>query len=307
MILVLALLVGALLLFPLLAPGSVLRLALRFERRRAGLLAAVAAIDGHEMPYLVGGSGEPLILLHGFGADKDNWTRSARYLTPHFRVVAPDLPPFGECDSWGERASYSVAAQVERVRALARHLGFERFHLGGNSMGGAIAGSYAVTHPEDLLSLWLVAPAGVESEASELEVLLEEGKNPLLVSSPEEFRALLNFAMEKPPYIPRPVIKHLSALAVERRGRYQAVFEELTREREGVAPLDKALAGSEVPTLICWGARDRLLHVSGAEALGAVIQDAEIQVLPGVGHVPMVEQPGDSTAALIAFLGRRDP
>lgn len=290
-----------------LGPSLMLKMAIAAQRRAAGLRQSTLSVTGHEITYLDGGSGEPLILIHGFGAEKDNWTPVARHLTQRFRVIAPDLPPFGETPGW-EGASYSIDAQVERVRAFARELGLTRFHLGGNSMGGAIAGRYAGRYAEDLLSLWLLAPAGVEAaDPSELEELLEKGENPLLVSSPDEFRALMEFAMEERPYIPGAVLKHLAGIAVERRPVYDAVFEELTREREGAAPsLEQVLSGSEVPTLIAWGDRDRLLHVSGATVLEGVIKNAKVQILEGIGHVPMIERPEQSAAALVGFLDGRE-
>jgi len=58
-----------------------------------------------------GGKGETLVLLHGFGANKDNWTRLAKYLMSHYRIIAPDLPGFGESSSPND-IDYTVAAQV---------------------------------------------------------------------------------------------------------------------------------------------------------------------------------------------------
>ncbi|HZX28532.1 MAG TPA: alpha/beta hydrolase, partial [Telluria sp.] len=69
------------------APARMTRLALWAERRRCRLHLAHARVDGFDMPYLQGGQGEPLLLLHGFAGDKDNFTRVARYLTRHYRVL----------------------------------------------------------------------------------------------------------------------------------------------------------------------------------------------------------------------------
>src|SRR6478735_3598161 len=67
------------------------------ERWRADLeRKEIVLSDGTRIAYLEGGGGEPLVLVHGFGADKDNFTRVARWLTPHYRVIVPDLVGFGE-------------------------------------------------------------------------------------------------------------------------------------------------------------------------------------------------------------------
>ena len=96
------------------------------ERSRAGLVHKdVTLSDGTRIAYLEGGSGEPLVLVHGFGADKDNFTRVARWLTPHYRVIAPDLVGFGESTHLPD-ADYHYAAQAERVRAFVQALGLLR-------------------------------------------------------------------------------------------------------------------------------------------------------------------------------------
>ena len=83
--------------------------------------------------YLEGGKGDVLVLLHGFGGDKDNWTRMAGFLTPHFRMISPDLTGFGE-STRNVKANYTYAAQVERLHQFMGALGVRTFHIGGNSL-----------------------------------------------------------------------------------------------------------------------------------------------------------------------------
>jgi len=92
-------------------PQITLSLAQGWERRRAGLAEAVLEVANQRIAYLAGGTGDHLLLLHGFGADKDNWVRVAQYLTPHFYVIAPDLPGFGE-STRDPNARYAVDDQV---------------------------------------------------------------------------------------------------------------------------------------------------------------------------------------------------
>ena len=82
--------------------------AIRVQRRKAGLEEKTLRIEGHDIIYLDGGSGETLLLLHGFGANKDNWLPIAPLLAPHFRLIIPDLPGFG--DSSRDDAQHGAAA-----------------------------------------------------------------------------------------------------------------------------------------------------------------------------------------------------
>src|SRR5207237_6935059 len=97
--------------FVYLAPETVTHLAVTGERHRSGLVRKTIDLPGGlNCVYLEGGQGEPLLLLHGFGADKDNFTRVARFLTPHYRVIVPDTIGFGE-SARPQEADYSPIAQ----------------------------------------------------------------------------------------------------------------------------------------------------------------------------------------------------
>ncbi len=121
-----------------LAPTAVTNFALNSERKRSGLVRKEITLpnDLHYV-YLEGGQGEPLILLHGFGGNKDTFTRVSRYLTKNYKVIIPDIIGFGE-SSKPTKLDYSVPAQVERLRALFQALGITNLHFGGNSMGGKL-------------------------------------------------------------------------------------------------------------------------------------------------------------------------
>jgi pimeloyl-ACP methyl ester carboxylesterase len=105
--------------------------------------------DGAHVVYVEGGSGAPLVLVHGFGADKANFARVARYLTPHYRVSVPDLVGFGESSHLPD-ADHHDAAQARPLHDFARAPGLSRVDLGGNSMGGGIAMSFAAQHPQEV-------------------------------------------------------------------------------------------------------------------------------------------------------------
>jgi len=79
-----------------LIPETLFKLAIKAERYSAGLVQKEIQVDDHKIVYLEGGKGQTIVLLHGFGANKDNWTRFAKYLTGNYHLVIPDIPGFGE-------------------------------------------------------------------------------------------------------------------------------------------------------------------------------------------------------------------
>ena len=113
-------------------PETSFKLLVKAERSSAGLRQRSTEVDGLHIEYLEGGQGDVVLLLHGFGANKDNWTRISKHITPHYRAIAPDLPGFGESSRQPD-ANYTIAAQADRIHALARTLGIKSFHLGESS------------------------------------------------------------------------------------------------------------------------------------------------------------------------------
>ncbi len=270
------------------APERAVRAALAYERGLAGLARREAVLpDGLRIVYLEGGRGAPLVLLHGFGANKDNFTLVARYLTPHYRLIIPDLPGFGE-SSHPPKADYAPRAQAERLRALLRGLGVSRFHLGGSSMGGHIALTYAAAHPEEVESLWLLAAAGVWSApASELRRKAQEtGRNPLLVSNEEEFAALVPLVTARPLGIPRPFLDVLAQERIRNRELEARIAGQLAADS-----VEARIRGLAVPALVVWGQEDRVLHPGTAGILQMLLVRSEAVMMRNVGHLPMVEAP----------------
>lgn len=280
-------------------PDPALEAGRRLRRQEAGLATRGVTAAGHHIAYLEGGAGEPLVLLHGFGADKDTWPPLARLLTRHFHVYAPDLPGFGE-STRDPAAAYGFAEQAERVEAFAQAVGLARpFHLAGNSMGGGIAGVYAARHPDRVKTLWLIAPAGVSTaRPSELVRRIMAGENPLIVTRAEDFDALIALLFVTPPWIPPLVGPALARARMAHQEFDRKVFGDLQFR---AFALEAELRGSPVPTLIAWGERDRLLDVSGAAILAGVMPRATVSILPNVGHVPMIEAPRATAERYLEF------
>jgi len=283
-----ALVVGVGVYFYTSAPERAVRAALAYERRLAGLeRKEITLASGLSYVYLEGGRGAPLVLLHGFGADKDNFARVAKYLTPHYRVIVPDLVGFGE-SSRPPQADYAPRAQAERLRALMRQLGVEKLHLGGNSMGGHIALTYAARYPKEVESLWLLNAAGVWSAPpSELRrTMAQTGENPMLVQDEDDFAHLVSLLTAQPLMIPRPFLDVLAQERIKNYALEQRIFKQLAADS-----VEERIRGLAIPALIAWGQQDRVLHPGSAGILQMLLIKSEVVMLPGVGHLPMIEAP----------------
>ena len=268
------------------------------ERSRAGLARKeIALADGTRIVYLEGGSGAPLVLVHGFGADKDNFTRVSRWLTPHYRVIVPDLVGFGE-STHRRDVDYHYAAQAQRVHDFTQALGLARFDLGGNSMGGGIAMSLAAQHPQEVASLWLIDCAGIAAAPpSELaKIIRTTDTNPLIITKESDFPAFLKFVMSDPPYIPGSVMNTLARERMANQPLERQVFVQIATDS-----VDAAVKGLATPTLIVWGDEDRALSVGTVPVLKTLLPNAQAVVMPHVGHAPMIERPQQSAEDYLRF------
>jgi pimeloyl-ACP methyl ester carboxylesterase len=290
----------ALLLADYAAPRHAARLWLRLERSLARLREREARVAQFTLPYLEGGRGQTLVLVHGFGGDKDNFTRLARHLTPHLRLVVPDLPGFGEA-SRDPEARYRIGDQVARLRLFLVALGLERCHLGGNSMGGFIAAQYAATWPDAVQSLWLLDAAGCAAAYDNAigRRYLASGEVPLLVRTPADFDALFPVVMQHAPWLPHSLRHELARRAVADFALHTRIFREFARESP---TLEERYGAIRAPTLIVWGREDRMLNPAAATVMAARIARNELILMPDTGHLPMVERPRAVAADYRRFL-----
>lgn len=285
---VIALVIVSLLAFVHLAPVQATNMALAAERNHSGLeRKEITTPDGLHYAYLEGGQGAPLVLIHGFGANKDNFTRVARWLTPHYRVIIPDLIGFGE-SSHPEDADYSAKAQAVRLHGFVHALGIEKVDIGGNSMGGQIAMFWAVQFPAEVNSMWLIDAAGIWSAPkSELaRLVLEQGRNPLVSKNEAEFDETYAFVMTDPPFIPHPMLNVLAQEPIKNYDLAQKIFKRIALES-----VESEITGAATPTLITWGDQDRAINVATADILHKLLPRSEVDIIHHAGHLPMVEQP----------------
>ena len=262
----------------------------QYERNKSDLaVKALTLASGDKMVYAENGNvaGEPLLLIHGFGGNKDNFTRIARQLE-NYHLIIPDLLGFGD-SSKPITADYRSEAQATRLHELLQAKGLaSNIHVGGNSMGGAISVAYVAKYPKEVKSLWLIDSAGFWSVGvpKSLESATLEN-NPLLVNKKEDFYAMYDLVMSKPPYIPKSVKAVFAQERIANKALESKILAQITEDNvEGRA---KIIADYHIPTLVVWGEKDQVIKPETVTLIKEIIPQSQVIMMPEIGHVPMIE------------------
>jgi pimeloyl-ACP methyl ester carboxylesterase len=254
-----------------------------------------ATIDGLSLYYEIHGSGEPILLVHGYPLSGRLWEPIIPALSRDYRLIVPDLRGFGRSES---SASASMERYVDDLVALLEQIGETRpVTLVGMSMGGYIAFEFCRRRPERLRALVLAntrAQADTEEEARARREtaarVLHEGSGGVAremvsklfgVHAPQDLRDRWHERMAAAD--PQGV-----AVALEAMARRPDSFE--------------TLAATELPTLIIAGEDDTLTPLDGARRMQQAAPRAHLEVIPRAGHMSPVEQPGRFQELLRGFL-----
>ena len=235
-----------------------------------------------------------VLMVHGLGGSKDHWTRFCARLPQNLRLIAVDLPGFGESPK-DPQASYSSAAQVARLKRFVDVHGLHDVHLMGNSMGGRIATEFALTYPDDVRSLVLFDPAGVTPPPG------SKDNHIVIVRSAADFQALLATAFVQPPRFPDFLLSYFAERAQENAALESKVVDELNATP---GKLEERLGALRPTTLVVWGAEDHIIDPAAAAVWRATLREGDVVTMAQVGHAPMLERPEES-AALVAVWWRR--
>jgi pyruvate dehydrogenase E2 component (dihydrolipoamide acetyltransferase) len=242
-----------------------------------------------------GEGGEPLVLLHGFGGDLNNWLFNAEPLAADRAVYALDMPGHG--GSIKQAGDGDVAVLVGAVREFLDSQGIERAHLAGHSMGGLVAAELALADPDRVLSLALVAPAGL---GSEIDAEYIDGF--VAASGRRDLKPVLQRLFADPGLVNRQMVddvlkyKRLDGVQGSLETLSGSLFPDGGQTRVLAAELEDGYPG---PVLVIWGERDAIIPPAHAEAAPS---RAETHVLPDVGHSPHMEAAGDVNRLLEGFL-----
>jgi abhydrolase domain-containing protein 6 len=280
-------------------PEKMAQYFINHERSKAGLAKNEIKVDDYKIVYLEGGKGPTVLLLHGYSGNKDNWPRFAAYLTKEYHVIAPDIPGHGESMQLMS-AKYDIASQTERLHKFAKALNIKQFHIVGNSMGGRIAGAYAVRYPDEIISLGLFDAAGVKSlQKSEVAKLFEKGENPLLLKDAGDLNRIMSLIFVNPPKMPYPFKKMFIEKALANEQVNKKIANDIVTD---INLLEKDLPKIKAPTLILWGDKDKIIDVSSVPVFEKGLKNHKTVIIGECGHTPMLEKPQETAKAYLAFI-----
>lgn len=255
---------------------------------------------------LSAGEGDPVICVHGLGGTKASFLTTVAALADRHRVIALDLPGFGDSDK-PLMAPYDAPYFAECVIALLDEIGIERAHVIGNSMGGRVAIELALLHSERIDKVAMLSPALAWLRGRRGRWLLQP---PL---------PMLGLVQPAPRVITEPIVRSLvpggrdgwSAAGVDeflrsfltRRGRvafYKAARNIYLDEPHGEQGLWPRLAAISNETLFVWGRQDQLVPIGFMKHVERALPEAR-HVELDCGHVPQLEAPKETHTAILRF------
>ena len=282
--------------WPLARTGQ--RLLLRAKRRET-------SVDGHRIVFLERGQAKPgaptLVLLHGFASMKENWAFWMQQLPSHWHLLVPDLPGLGE-SQYRPDANYGYESQAGRLGQWLSGYNSNHLHIAGSSMGGAIAALLAHQLEAPPRTLTLLNSAGIpETPGMAQNTPARPTTDSVLI--PQDWAGvyrMFNSVGSGRPTLPGIAMTGLLGPdLIKRRHSLQHIFNDMVADP--MAPT-RYLGNRTPPLQVQWGDKDTITPTSCVDWLKSATPEADIHVFRGVGHLPMLENPRRSAAALSSFI-----
>jgi 3-oxoadipate enol-lactonase len=262
----------------------------------------VVAADGTRIAYALGGrrDAQPLLLIHGLGADTRGWLMQTRALGSRFRLVMVDNRGVGRSDR--AEGPYDLEVMAADAVAALDHAGYGSAHVMGASMGGIIAQALAVRFPERVRSLTLACTA-CHHVAWRVELLEEWAEEAEAFGMREFVRRNLGWMVG-----PRSLRRLAPALTVLGPLAFNVPVASFVAQVQAILAIDDdlrtELTDISVPTLVMVGSQDVLTTQGDSEEIASLIPGAELAVVRGGAHLFMVEQAGAFNRTATGFLDR---
>lgn len=257
-------------------------------------------LHGHELRFLSVGEGPPVVLVHGLLQSHRTWLPLAGDLGRDHRVIAPDL--FGHGGSDKHAGDYSLGSHAATIRDLLDRLELPAVSLVGHSLGGGVALQFTYLFPDRVSRLALVSSGGL---GRELSVVLRaptlpgaEWVLPLLASryvlatGDRVGRLLSGLGLRGGADVSQTWDGFLSLASADSRRAFLATARAVVGpEGQRVSANDRLPLLARFPTLLVWGGRDPLIPVQHARAAHRRIPGSRLEIFPGAGHFPHLDEP----------------
>lgn len=262
--------------------------------------ATFADVDGVHLHYRASGSGPAVVLIHGYGASLDLWRPVQDALATHHRVISVDLKGFG----WSSRPAgdYSPQAEATLVWHLLDQLGVDQVSIVGHSWGSSVSLAMVLAQPTRVRRVALYAAYVFDEQKPSFfrwAGVAGLGEVLFALHYRHNVEERVGLAYHDPRFVTQARVDHVMA-ELDRPGATAAALAA-ARDQELTA-LARSYREITQPTLLLWGDDDRVTPLSFGRRLAGVLPDAQLNVYPACGHIPMVEAATATTRDLMAFL-----
>jgi len=257
-----------------------------------------ADVGGRKISYAgAGADGDVILLVHGYGGDRNSWLFLQEPLAARYRVYALDLPGHGT--SAKDVGDGALGVLADAVAGVLDALGAARAHLVGHSLGGAVVLAVAARDPGRIASLTLIAPSGFGAEinAGYLRGFAD-------AQTRRELKPVVSQLFADDSLVTRQLVddvlayKRLDGVDEALHALVDALLDGDAQRAEGTAAV--AALGGAVPVTVVWGSADRIIPAAQAEAVTGAIR----HLIDGAGHMPHMERPSEVQAAIEETMAR---
>jgi pimeloyl-ACP methyl ester carboxylesterase len=273
-------------------------------------------LHGHRVAFRMEGSGPLIVLVHGITSSSATWERVVPALAERYTVIAPDL--LGHGQSAKPRGDYSLGAYASGLRDLLVALGHERATLVGHSLGGGVAMQFSYQFPELCERLVLVDSGGLGREVSLLlrsatlpgsEFVLPLLAQPRLLNTGRSFGDLLNrLGIGIRTDIDQMARGHASLADRESREAFVHTLRSIVEPGgQRVSATDRLYLAEDMPFLIIWGARDKIIPVAHGRAAHRQVPGSRLEEFPDSGHFPQLDEPERFVDTVAGFIESTEP
>jgi pimeloyl-ACP methyl ester carboxylesterase len=233
-------------------------------------------INGKKTNYEVVGSGQPLVIFHGWGSNTERWQAVAEILAENgFKVIIPDLPGFGKSEELV--SPWNMNNYLKWAEEFVKELNLQEFDLLGHSFGGALAVKLAIKYPQNVKKLFLVSAASVRKKTTKKSIFKNLAKVVKLFAFVPGYaffrKAFYKFVIRRSDY---PYVS----------GTMAETFKNVIGE-----DLSQFTGFLKIPTIIIWGDKDKSTPIEDAHFMNQKIKNSKLVVIEGAGHALNKENP----------------